>query len=165
MQNNMEHQELLLRTAFACMACDGDIADEEISLIKQLHEEYHLFGDIDINTELRILFEEISRDGEIFVHSYLDLLNESNFTEEEEIELLRVAVTTIQSDSVIDYNEIKFFKMIRSYLSVSDESIILHIPDIDENYLAHDNIDRKLILDSYFDNVDLSFNISLELFK
>ena len=33
---NMELNELFLRTAFACMACDGDIAQEEVDLIKNL---------------------------------------------------------------------------------------------------------------------------------
>ena len=31
----MEQNELLLRTAFACMSCDGDIATEEVDKIKQ----------------------------------------------------------------------------------------------------------------------------------
>lgn len=29
----MEMNELLLRTAFACMSCDGSIAKEEVDLI------------------------------------------------------------------------------------------------------------------------------------
>ena len=28
--------DLLLRTAFACMACDGDIAQEEVDLLPQI---------------------------------------------------------------------------------------------------------------------------------
>ena len=31
----MEINELYLKTAFCCMACDGDIASEELALIKE----------------------------------------------------------------------------------------------------------------------------------
>ena len=48
----MEMNELLLRTAFACMSCDGNIAPEEVELIKQMAINNHLFGDIDIDKEL-----------------------------------------------------------------------------------------------------------------
>ena len=56
----MESNELLLRTAFACMSCDGDIASEEVDLIKQLSKEKNLFGDIDIDKKLGELVDEIN---------------------------------------------------------------------------------------------------------
>lgn len=31
----MELNELFLKTAFSCMACDGEIASEELELVKQ----------------------------------------------------------------------------------------------------------------------------------
>ena len=34
------------------MSCDGDIAAEEVDLIKQMASEKHLFGDIEIDEEL-----------------------------------------------------------------------------------------------------------------
>jgi len=42
---NMEtinFDRLLLKTAFSCMACDGDIDKREIKLIKRLHKEKRL---------------------------------------------------------------------------------------------------------------------------
>ena len=50
---------LLLRTAFSCMACDGEIAPEEVALIKTLSREKSLFGDVDIEVELRKMLEEL----------------------------------------------------------------------------------------------------------
>lgn len=58
--------ELLLRTAFCCMACDGEIAPEEVELVKQMAKEKHLFGDIDIEKELNELVEEINQKGKLF---------------------------------------------------------------------------------------------------
>lgn len=51
----MKTNELYLKTAFCCMACDGDIATEEIELIKEyvaVHPD--LFADIDIEQTLNI---------------------------------------------------------------------------------------------------------------
>ena len=59
--------ELLLRTAFACMSCDGDIATEEVELIKQMANEKHLFGDIEIDKELDKLVNEINIKGKVFL--------------------------------------------------------------------------------------------------
>ena len=33
----MNNQDLLLKTIFACMACDGDIAPEEIQVLRELY--------------------------------------------------------------------------------------------------------------------------------
>ena len=88
----MELNELLLRTAFACMACDGDIASEEVELIKKIATEKHLFGDIDIDKELKKLVEEINTQGKSFLKRYLTILAEQDMTEEEELNIADVAV-------------------------------------------------------------------------
>ena len=52
--------DILLLTAFSCMSCDGDIAPEEVALLKQMDAEQHLFGDIvfdDVVNELAAKFE------------------------------------------------------------------------------------------------------------
>jgi hypothetical protein len=58
--------KLLLKTAFSCMACDGDIDKREVVLIKTMHQEKKIFGEIDINQELENLLLEINRDGHNF---------------------------------------------------------------------------------------------------
>ena len=42
------------------MACDGDIDKREVVLIKTMHQEKKIFGEIDINQELENLLLEIS---------------------------------------------------------------------------------------------------------
>lgn len=153
----MEQNELLLRTAFACMSCDGDIAAEEVDLIKQMASEKHLFGDIEIDEELDKLVNEINAKGKGFLKQYLVSLAEQNLSVEQELNVADVAVQTIRSDNKIEYSEIKFFKVIRSNFSkVSDETLLKEIEGIDENYLAQDiRADYLQIYDDYFNTIDL----------
>ena len=62
--------ELLFHTAFACMACDGDIAPEEVQLIQDLANKDKLFGNIDIYQELDSLCQEVNVKGKIFLKEY-----------------------------------------------------------------------------------------------
>lgn len=153
----MEKNELLLRTAFACMSCDGDIATEEVELIKQMANEKHLFGDIDIDKELDKLVNEINLKGKGFLKQYLISLAEQILTEDEELKIANVAVQTIRADNKIEYSEIKFFKVLRSNLkTVSDEILLDKIEGIDENYLAQDiSADYLQIYDDYFNTIEL----------
>lgn len=153
----MEQNELLLRTAFACMSCDGDIASEEVELIKRLDREKRLFGDVDIDKELDELVKEINLKGKGFLKQYLISLAEESLTEEQELQVADVAVQTIRIDNRIEYSEIKFFKVLRSNLKiVSDETLLDKIDGIDENYLAQDiQADYLQMYDDYFNTIEL----------
>lgn len=153
----MEQKELLLRTAFACMSCDGDIANEEVELIRQMSKERQLFGNVDIDKELDALVKEINLKGKGFLKQYLVSLAEESLDEEQELKVADVAVQTIRADEKIEYSEIKFFKVIRSNLKiVSDETLIEKIDGIDENYLAQDiRADYLQMYDDYFNTIEL----------
>lgn len=153
----MELNELLLKTAFACMSCDGDIATEEIDMISQMSKEKQLFGDIDIDKELDKLVAEINQKGKAFLKQYLASLAEESLTEEQELKVADVAVQTIRADNRIEYSEIKFFKVLRSNLKiVSDETLLEKIDGIDENYLAQDiQADYLQMYDDYFNTIEL----------
>lgn len=153
----MEQNELFLRTAFACMSCDGEIASEEVELIKQMSKEKQLFGEIDIDKELDELVREINLKGKGFLKQYLVNLAEESLTEEQELKVADVAVQTIRADNRIGYSEIKFFKVLRSNLKiVSDETLLEKIEGIDENYLAQDIQAGYLqMYDDYFNTIEL----------
>lgn len=153
----MELNELLLRTAFACMSCDGDIAQEEVELIKQMSKEMHLFGEVEIDKALDELVNEINLKGKGFLKQYLASLSEQALTEDEELRLADVAVQTIRADNRIEYSEIKFFKVLRSNLkTVSDETLLEKIDGIDENFLAQDiRADYIQMYDDYFNTIEL----------
>lgn len=153
----MELNELLLRTAFACMACDGDIASEEVELIRQIFKDNNLFEKDDVDEKLDELVKEINQEGKAFLKKYLQALAEQSLTEEEEIKVVDVAVQTIRADSRIEYSEIKFFKVLRSNLeTVTDDVLLMKVDGIDENYLAQDiRADYLQIYDDYFNAIEL----------
>ena len=154
----MEQNELLLRTAFCCMACDGSIDPEEVGMIKDLSNVKNLFGEISINDELDRLTEELKLKGKLFLKEYLSTLAEQDLYEEEELTIANVAVQTIRADKNIEYSEIKFFKVIRANLTkVSDDTLMEKIEGIDENYLAQDiKADYVQLHEDYFSSVNLN---------
>jgi uncharacterized tellurite resistance protein B-like protein len=131
--------KLLLKTAFCCMAADGNIDDREISLIKSMCEESPLFTNFNFQEEINLLVGKINSGGKSFIQYYFDLLKQSQLNEEEELTLIDFAIQTINADGQIEYSEIKFFKNIRQRLSISDEQILAHFSDM-EQYLEQDVI-------------------------
>lgn len=145
---------LLLQTAFACMSCDGEIATKEVNLLKELSTKDSLFGGIDINAQLELMAMQLKTEGKGYLKSYLSSLNSVALKEEEEIQLLNVAAKTIYADDIIAYDEIKFFKAIRSRLKVDDEKILNSVEGVDDMWLAKDFSSAISDLDNdYFDNV------------
>lgn len=143
--------ELLLKTAFSCMACDADIDKRELQLIKQLHKDKHIFGDIDINAKLDELLIDINNNGNKFLKDYLRELKVSNLSENEELKLIEVAISTIKADDKVEYSEIKFFKVIRAKLSIENEPILNIHPDFEE-YL-----ERDIVSESYLSKLKNDF--------
>ena len=149
----LQFNKLLLKTAFSCMACDGDIDKREIKLIKRLHKENKTFGDIDVNAEMDNLLIAINNDGHQFMRDYFDELSSSELTETNELNLIEVAIDTIKADEKVEYSEIKFFKVIRSKLNIANEPILEKHPDF-EDYLEQDIITASYIArlqDDFFD--------------
>lgn len=153
----MEYNELLLRTAFACMACDGEIVPEEVRLIKDYANNANFFGDVIIDEELQSLEKEINHNGKRFLKEYLLSLYEANLSEEQELQLLKLALNMILKDNVIEYSEIKFFKVIRSNLKVvSNETIMQRVEGITEDFLAEDiKSDYLDLYNDYFENIEI----------
>jgi uncharacterized tellurite resistance protein B-like protein len=145
--------KLLLKTAFSCMACDGDIDKREVKLIKQLHKERKIFGEIDVNSEIDNLLLAINRDGHQFLKDYFNQLTTSVLSEANELKLIEVAIATIKADDKVEYSEIKFFKVIRSKLKIANELILDKHPDF-EDYLEQDIISESYLSrlqDDFFD--------------
>ena len=147
----LHFNKLLLKTAFSCMACDGDIDKREVKLIKQLQKEHKTFGEIDINAELDTLLLAINKDGHQFIKGYFNELTNTELTEANELKLIEVAIDTIKADERVEYSEIKFFKVIRSKLKIDNEPILEKHPDF-EDYLEQD-----IITDSYLSRLQDDF--------
>lgn len=125
-------KELFLKTAFSCMACDGEIANEEINLVKSLAEKTTLFEGVDVENVLNSFIQEINKKGKLFLVDYLAEVKTADFTKSEELTLLDLAFKTINSDNIIEYSEVKFFKKIRTRLDITDDEIIETYPEMED---------------------------------
>lgn len=149
--------KLLLKTAFCCMASDGDIDKREVELVKKMCQQSPLFTDFDFEKEINILLGKINERGSEFIQYYFNLLLKTALTEEEELIIIDFAVKIINADEKVEYSEIKFFKAMRKCLDVTDENILLLYPDL-EFYLEEDiNTESELdkLVSSYLNSVEL----------
>ena len=64
---------------------------------------------------------------------------------------MKIAIETIKADEKVEYGEVKFFKVIRSKLTIADEKVIKQHPDFEE-YLEQD-----IISDSYLERLQNDF--------
>lgn len=133
----MTKQELYLKTMFCCMACDGDIAQEEINMVKDIAMQTPILDSLDIENVLNTYISAINQNGASFLQRYLKELSEETLTPVEELQIIDLSIKMIETDSRIEYSEVKFFKKIRSRLSVSDEQILSQHPD-KEDFLLPD---------------------------
>lgn len=149
--------KLLLKTAFCCMASDGNIDKREISLIRSMCEQSPFFQNFNFHEEINRLVSKINTDGKAFIQYYFDLLKQAQLSEQEELTLIDFAIQTINADEQVEYSEIKFFKNIRHRLKVSDEKILERFPDI-EQYLEED-----IITEGYLDKITSQYLEATEI--
>lgn len=133
----MALNELYLRTAFCCMACDGEIADEEVALLNKLDLTEQVFGDLDIQMSINNYIESINKLGKVFLEEYLEDVRNACLDDSSSLQLVKIAIDTIEADNQVEYSEVSFFKRIRKQLSIKDEVILEAMPD-KEDYLLPD---------------------------
>lgn len=136
----MNNQDILLKTIFACMACDGNIAPEEIQVLRELVAHTDLFKELDVEAILKKYVESINNDGVSFLKKYLSGIAEDALSKEEQMCLVDLAFKTIDADKRIEYSEVKFFKKIRVRLTLSDEEILAKFPDKEDFLLPDVNV-------------------------
>lgn len=166
---NKNFDELLLKTAFCCMASDGEIAQEEIDTIQKLCQREEILKRMDFQNEIKRFVEEINKQGMQFIKNYLDELEKTLLTEQENINLLNIVFEVIFADGKVEYSEVKFFRNIRIRLSISDEAIeknFANTPDLDI-FLAKDIVDHlsvEKVTQQYFSSIEIP-QFNLEEFK
>lgn len=148
----MDIKEIYLLTAFVCAACDGEIAPEEVSLVKKMCNSNDMFGDLDIETKLNEYVAAINKHGIRFINDFLRVLESTELTTQEQLTIVRIAIDMIEADGQILYSEVKFFKRLRPCLNISDEKILKVLPD-KEDYLLSDIRTTEY---SFDDNIQFS---------
>lgn len=124
------------------MACDGEIANEEIALIKKKTSDMVIFSDIDVESLINSYIAKINAIGLEFLSNYLIELESMHVDNTCALQVIDIALKTMEADNNIEYSEISFFKKIRAKLTISDEEILVHYPGRDdvEDYLLPDII-------------------------
>lgn len=122
------------------MACDGDIAPEEVELVRQLCASNAVFEGLDIEQLLNEWISTLNTQGADFLADYLRELTNAPLTEEEQLQVVDLAFKTIEADHEVRYAEVKFFKKIRSRLAVLDEAILKLHPDKEDFLLPDINV-------------------------
>ena len=141
------------------MACDGEIAKEEVGMVKRLSAEYGMFADVDIESYLNRWIIAINKNGASFLKSYLNELSEADLSLSEQMFVIDFAIKTIEADERIEYSEIKFFKKIRSRLSISDEKILEKYPDKEDYLLPDVNVVEDPIWNSGIQLAEISLKL------
>ncbi len=139
----MEVKELYLKTLFCCSACDGEIAPEEVSLVKQISENDRAFDGMDVEGVLNQYVEQINNKGRAFLQEYLRAVGDTNLSDSETLKLIELAVKMIEADQQVLYSEVKFFKKIRSNLRISDSEILKALPEAEYYLLPDVMVDSK----------------------
>ncbi len=153
-----DFEKIQLQTAFSFMTCDGNIDPMEVSLIKRMANEMGMFGNVDIDTELDYLVQVINEIGSEYLKDYFKVIKNANLKPAQEIELVDIAFKTLNADQRLDYNEIRFFRIFRTLLHVSDEELERSLPSLPDEFLETDiftNSYIKSLFDDYFENVEM----------
>jgi uncharacterized tellurite resistance protein B-like protein len=135
-------EKLLLKSAFCCMAADGNIDEREINIIRLLCEQSSLFDKMEFTNEINKLIVSINANRYEFIKSYFESLEQTNFSEEQKLSILDISLNTIRADEIIEYKEIKMVKNISHRLKISNEKILASFSDIDfllEEDITSDN--------------------------
>lgn len=136
----MTKEELYLKTIFCCIACDGNIATEEVDMVRNLCAQDRIFHNLDSEEYLNSWITEINEQGGVFLQTYLKEINSVELNKQEQLLLVSLAIKAIEADNSIEYAEVKFFKKIRSKLNISDEAILAEHPDKEDFLLPDINI-------------------------
>ena len=136
----MTKEELYLKTVFCCIACDGEIATEEIDMVRELCAKDKIFHNLDSEKFLNSWIAEINEQGGAFLQTYLKEINSVEWNKQEQLLLISLAFKAIEADNHIEYAEVKFFKKIRSRLTISDEDILSEHPNKEDFLLPDINV-------------------------
>ena len=115
-----------------------------------------MFSSIDVENKLNDYVEQINKQGKGFLFGYLSDVTNAALSENEEMEIVKIAIQTIEADNKIEYSEISFFKKIRQRLNVSDETILTTFPDKEDYLLPDIKMPEDMNWNVHFENINLN---------
>lgn len=160
----MTTKDLYLKTIFCCIACDGDIAKEEVEMIQSMVSKDKMFEGLDVKSLLDKWITEINDHGALFLRTYLGELADAGLSEQEQLCIVDLAIKAIETDNRIEYSEVKFFKKIRVRLSINDDAILKSHPDKEDFLLPDINVAENPVWDDNvkFEKINLNLSEKVE---
>lgn len=126
---NTDFKTFLFKSAVMAMACDGDIADEEINEIKNIVANEIYFMGYDIEEPLKSNIENIKVNGKNAINQYLQEIVTNELHEHQEILLIEVILRMIHADNKIEDSELKFLHIVKSKLKIDEHTLIIKFPN------------------------------------
>lgn len=149
---NTDFKPFLFKSAVMAMACDGDIAEAEISEIRNIVANEIYFMGYDFEEPLKSNTENIKANGKNAINQYLQEIVANNLNDHQEILLIEVLLRMILADGKVDESELKFLHMAKSKLKTDEQTLIMKFPhQIDylmdfNNYGSHEEFTSEISL-------------------
>ena len=115
-----------------------------------------MFSNFDVESKLNDYVSQINQQGRVFLTTYLNDIANTELTEKEEMQIVGIAIQTIEADNKIEYSEVSFFKKIRQRLNVSDETILATFPDKEDYLLPDIKMPEEMNWNVHFENINLN---------
>lgn len=125
---NSEFKDFLFKSAVIAMACDGDIAEEEINEIKNIVSNEIYFMGYDFEVQLQKNIEAIKINGKNAVNLFLQEIANNDLNEHQELLLIEVLLKIIQADTKVEENELRFLHLAKSKLKTDEQTLIVKFP-------------------------------------
>lgn len=125
---NSEFKEFLFKSAVIAMACDGNIAEDEINEIKNIVANEIYFMGYDFEEPLQKNIGEIKINGKNAVNQFLQEITTNNLDEYQELLLMEVIFKIIDADIKVEENELRFLHLAKSKLKTDEQTLIIKFP-------------------------------------
>ena len=118
-----EFRELLLDSAFFVMACDGEIHDEEMRVIRDLSERTSYFEGVEFDARIENLTAELKSNSRRACQTYFARLREGDLDSVQQLLVVEVVLRVIYADQRLDDNEVLFLKTAVKALGLHPEHL------------------------------------------
>lgn len=125
---NSEFKDFLFKSAVIAMACDGDIAEEEINEIKNIVANEIYFMGYEFEEPLQKNIEAIKINGKNAVNQFLQEITNNDLNEHQELLLIEVLLKIIQADTKVEENELRFLHLAKSKIRIDEQTLIVKFP-------------------------------------
>lgn len=118
---DLDYRKLLLSAAFHAMTCDGELHQDELDSIRSLSEKSKIFAELDLNSELKRLSEELQQSTRESFRKFFSEVQSANLELSDQMQVVEVVIRIVYADGRIDENEIMYLNKIISSLGILPE--------------------------------------------